>query len=354
MTAKPATVDTRDAEQAERFCSYLDKVLAHRVTPQVWKWEYGYQPDKLVLTTLLSEQNDLVGSQNFLPIELVVNGALKWTVKSENTFVNAAHRGGGTFKELYEYGAGLCRQKNIQTIWGYTAVVKAWRDKLGFAVHENWMHSAHLQLGLLDDYTQYGVIKGIGAKAFHAFSAFRNKRNLKRRVSKSPRLNSWKETFDNNDVDQLLQSVLPQGSIRLAMHGKYFEWRVKSNPNVTYRHAFLYDSTKALLGYYIYSIHQGVAYLAEAVYKPEAKQTVWSKLSESLLSERVSSLHYFANVHHPWCRQTFNELETLGARTMRHADMNFVVRTTDPDADAYINNAGAWYMNALWTEGFRM
>lgn len=354
MKPRPITVDTNDARQAESFRLYMDKVLAHRVTPQVWSWEYGYNNDKLVLTALQTEQNDLVGSQNFLPIELVVNGESTWTVKSENSFVDAAHRGGGTFKDFYEYGVAICHQKNIQTIWGFTAVVKAWRDKLGFAVQENWMHSAHLQLGTLSDYGSYGLLNGLGARLFHLTSAFRNRRSLKQRVIETPQGFTWRDSFNDGDLNMLLQVVLPTDTVRLDMHRNYFNWRVTSNPNVQYRTAFLYDSTNALKGYFIYSIHQGVAYLAEIIFDSKSKQTVWSKLIQNLLNEKISSLHYFANVHHPWCRQTFDELTALGARTLPNRDMNFVLRTADNNISALTNNANAWYMHALWTEGFRM
>ncbi|HZG01858.1 MAG TPA: hypothetical protein VEY71_12710 [Chitinophagales bacterium] len=354
MKPRPTTVDTGNAHQRERFRVYMDNALEHRVTQNVWDWEYGLQPDKLVLTALQTEEGSIVGSQNFLPVQLVVKGKPEWTVKSENSFVDAAHRGGGTFKELYEHGVEVCQQKNITTIWGYTAVVKAWRDKLGFTVQENWMHSCHVWLGVANDYSAHGFAKGLAARAYHAWAGFNNRRKFRQQPKPPAHPNAWKPDFANDDLNALLERTMPAGTVRLNMSRDYFNWRVVNNPNVTYRHSFLYNDRDQLMAYFIYSVHQNVAYLAEAVYTPEAESILWSELCARLLTENVSSLHYFANGGHAWCERTIAALERLGGKTQRNAEMNFVLRSTDPRFSNLSNDASAWYMHALWTEGFKM
>jgi hypothetical protein len=357
---KLTQIDLNEPAQCEPVRLFMDGVLQHRVPPGAWNWEYYFEPANAVITVTRLD-NRVTGTQTFIPVYLRIGGETTLTVKSENSYTDPVHRGSPTFKNLYAFGLQRCAERGIELCWGFTALAKVWREKLGFHVYEDWVSETwlHLNPQPLTHYTKrHGRLKGIAAKLLHTYKSVKSKSALRSSSPPAPGSHVWKAMPINFEgLNVLLDKLMPpaDGHVRLDMTEKYFDWRITQNPTLTYRHEFLYDADGRLLGYYIYALVNGVARLSELIYDTEQTRVyVFERFTARVLADNATAIGYFANRHHHVCKAVIELLERFGAATVANKDMHFVLRIESNRYHQTLDNKEAWYFNALWTEGYKM
>ena len=70
-------------------------------------------------------------------------------------------------------------------------------------------------------------------------------------------------------------------------------------------------------------------------------------------AERTGYVVFWGNGINPAMKVTFNLLKRFGFVQSR-SDLNFVLRNLSFEEPIFLSGATNWYMNGLWTEGFRM
>ena len=128
--------------------SFMNQNLMHGVDKKTFDWEYFYDSEHMVFSVAENEQGEIIATQSFLPYPLIINNQKIITGKSENSFLDSNYRGKGIFENIYSFGVDECSKIGVQIIWGFTALVKLWREKLGFLVDNTLIYEGYFYAGL--------------------------------------------------------------------------------------------------------------------------------------------------------------------------------------------------------------
>lgn len=110
-----------------------------------WEHEF-FSPSKPRSYLALSLDGPrIVGSEGYIDYELVLDGNVRLTHRSERTLVSPDHRGQGIFPKLIQTCTNRALADGSQFCWGATAAVKAFQ-KAGFVAHTGFRTYAVLPL----------------------------------------------------------------------------------------------------------------------------------------------------------------------------------------------------------------
>jgi len=82
---------------------------------------------------VITDKGKVIGTQAFIPIRMIDERGVFWTVKSEETLVDADYRGQKLFEKMYDLLFDFLKQHRIHCIWGFTPATRAFQ-RLGFAI----------------------------------------------------------------------------------------------------------------------------------------------------------------------------------------------------------------------------
>lgn len=104
-------------------------------TLKQWHWVFlqnSYEPDKPLYTVAVDNDN-IVGTQTFIPIKMIDENGIFWTAKSEGTLVDPAYRGKQIFKKMYDLFFDYAEKNKFVYIWGFTTATKA-LERINFKI----------------------------------------------------------------------------------------------------------------------------------------------------------------------------------------------------------------------------
>jgi len=123
-------------EGEEEACNdFHNRHYGHRRTLAQWRWEFipstfKYPPIPFVV---VEDNGRIVGTQAFIPVQMIDEDGVYWTAKSEETLVDPAYRGRDLSVKMYQLLFDWAEQNEIARVWGFTTATKALR-RSGFVV----------------------------------------------------------------------------------------------------------------------------------------------------------------------------------------------------------------------------
>jgi len=343
--------------------SYRDKR-----TPKKWIWEYkGNYPDLFVFT-IIKDNDRVVGTQGMIPIYLNIKGEIHLSGKSESSLMDPEYRGGGRFKELYDFAMTLCKTRKMCCVWGFTSAIQAikvLRDKLGFSFYEDAMHISTLILKprpfitsiLKSKQNTVTKIAELIAFTFRYLYSFARKltyftykylERTSREISIEQRLRSV------SDVSELYKRLWAKHPdlIHIEQDEKYFAWRISNNPNVEYATFFAYEDNVLRAYCYVALADNGEAYLSDFTFEDyQAGGFLLEAIVNLFRKRKIDSVNFVGNIRNPLMATIFNLLEKNGF-IKRHFTP-FVLKNISYTDEKRLCDIRNWYINGLWTEGYK-
>ena len=348
-------------KQNPELIRFLDKYMTHVVNDETFRWEYYFQPEKTVFVTL-SQDDEIIGTQSFLPFPLIMNGSKTVSGKSENSFIREEFRKELNFHNLYYYGVDECGLKSIQPLWGLTHLANFWKKILKFEVHGKIMYSfifrrsfpALSELYRGGGYLSplrflYNILKVI----ILSIKTFR----LRSRISYRKKLNEF-QVLDRITDDQIFNTYYGEirkkhpGLVYIEITNEFLEWRVYTNPNLKYS-SFFFMKNGSLQGYYIFSVKGKTAQLVDFIaLDNNTYETMTMHFLIKLKKMKIRSAEYFGNIKNEINSEVINLFrKIIGGKLLLNKGMAFVMK--DTSGDLKMPGIQEWYINGLWTEGYK-
>jgi hypothetical protein len=364
----------QDAEDANRF---FNANYSTKRTLAQWKWEFLPRDfsDGTMPFVIITDQDKIIGTQAFIPIKLIDESGVFWSVKSEKTLIDPSYRGQNLFKKMYEVLFDYLKLHGIHCIWGFTPATKAF-ERLNFAVpqvtsqvffpfdsravtsvlerHAAAVHQSNLaRLNAL-------TYRFAGSLASE-YSSFRY-----RAVTRSSDHNPIKldiHVLDSppSQAGELSERFIKlHGGITIYRDKNYLQWRLFDNPYVKaiMLGAFIQGQ---LVGWIAYSLgDDGMGYIIDIVAVPPSDfNQASSSIVSQLLAKAVDDLKkvgasgvrgWHVNSH-SFDRLVLREAKNLGFYHIKRG--HSVVLFTNPESPRYekISSFNNWFVSRIFTEG---
>lgn len=206
----------------------------HR-TPQQWRWGFvtPVGGGQLPYVTAFEEE-ELVGTQAYIPVSMVDEQGTFVTAKSEETLVSPSMRGKNLLNAMYEPIFARLREEGTASIWGFTPAEKAFR-KLGFdipmktkllfkGVSPDGLSSVASDHG---DWKRAALFKAAGL-VMASLSGILN-------LMPPSRLRSGEDIYeitsaDDFSADYTHRFITSWGGCTIDRNSSYMSWRLLTNP----------------------------------------------------------------------------------------------------------------------------
>jgi hypothetical protein len=323
-----------------------------------WKWEYGRPSRSEGIYTVIKIDDDILGTQAVIPIDLVIEGSTILSGKSESSLLDPRLRGKGLFEKLYAYNLALCTDEGIQIVWGMTSAVRKWRDGLGFVVNEGKILEASLILRPLHLIMNHLISsKRLTSRLYQSYKDLTSYLRQGRIENKIKGLDSHSNRIErqltsDDDINNLLKKMAnrKEFSVSIDMNKEYLNWRVWTNPNLRYECHFHYQDDD-LVGYCLASRANGDLYIADMIaLDDDSGAYLLDHLLKLWRQERITAIKFMGNSSNTSVSRIFSLLKDRGF-IVHKTEIAFVRKNlgniTAPDFKD-------WLVTGLWTEGFKI
>ncbi len=86
-----------------------------------WMWEFASSSPEPPPYTVATHQNRIIGTQAYVPIELLHDGSVALSGKDEDTLIHPRFRGMGLLDEMYGRLLPRARKDGVAVLWGFTS-----------------------------------------------------------------------------------------------------------------------------------------------------------------------------------------------------------------------------------------
>lgn len=354
------TVNSENIKQ-EVVVKYMQSYLRSFYNADCYKWQYLNKNNDGGLF-FLKTKDEIISSQGMIPIDLNYKNNKIKSAKSESSFLNEAYRGKKLFEKLYFETIKHCEDRRINFFWGFTLLAKVWKSKLEFEVEDVFFESK-----LLISYKS-------SVKDFIVNSSSRDFKERCKSLIKSTFMRS-KSPFQNFSKAQLevklinLEEIDQYKSITNLYNkwkklnpnyisidledDKFLKWRIIENPCLNYKVLVIQNQNEEI-GFAIINIIKDTIYLVDLMI-PDNKRirgVITSLFNYFNKNYEKAYVAYLGNIRNKYSQFIFNELNLLGSQTNLIEEMKFVYKITD-EVNSKIN-VDSFYLNGLWTEGFKI
>jgi hypothetical protein len=304
--------------------------------------------------------NTIISSQGMIPIYLLFQEKILLSAKSESSFLIPDYRGKGHFENLYFYTIEKSKKDNIDCFWGFTIVSKVWKNKLKFNVFDGIIYESILQISSTKSLkiivnSNESISRKIGKTTRVLFDFFRSKNRIKKSNNLLVKLTDLKNESEKKNLCEVYQkwkTNYPE-FVCLNFDLDFLNWRIASNPMNNYRIISLF-SDKEIIGYGIINDKNELAYLLDfivsnPIYINEGLSSLLHYLKQNSKSSHVV---FWATRLNNYSSQIHELMLGFGAKLYQNNSMNFVYKNDLEEIEKTgIHN---FYLNALWTEGFKI
>jgi hypothetical protein len=329
-------------------------------TADQWRWEYrGLMPEKSVFC-VIAEKGEIIGTQAMMPVYLDIGGKKVLTGKSENSLLDPRFRGGTHFVDLYEHCIGLCKERGMLMVWGFTPAVKVWRDKLHFDVYEDSLYYSKFVMDLNKqlrgtvgpDKKLVDRIRSTITTAVHyLYSRFKMGTHGAAVKDDAPAIeDGFRSKDDPLELQGSVRERFPD-IVQIHKDGDFLRWRAISNPNLEYHIRCIYEGSR-LRGYLMFSRKADFVSIADLMYDdPLIGERLVGDSLRTWRDEGIASISFFGSMEDGPTREKFRMLEGFGF-IARKNDMAFVLRGIGHDDMDRIKDFRRWSFDFLWLEGY--
>lgn len=349
-----------DPENGEQL-TFLKREVRSFYDPPILSWQYLRRRDLYSGLYLLRENGKYIGSQGMIPINLFAEGEPRLTAKSESSFILPDSRGHGHFERLYAFSVNQCERDGTELIWGFTALGHIWQKKLHFDVYNQTIVETVLQMSpicalnaLFKEQTSgKSFVKNLGGIVYRWM---RKKRIPPTSTGKFTKVIDL--AVDESKVS--VQTVVAHwklhhpDAIGIDFSDEFIQWRLHNNPILNYTFIGFYDKD-TIFGFGVLNTSSPHVHLVEfMVDKPDSINDAMHLLLKYCHENgKISYLSYLSNVANAYSGAIRSVLTDLGAKTSVNNELSFVVKRTSHTAFA-CNDIRSFYINGMWTEGFRI
>jgi len=336
--------------------SFLKRVRPF-YTSDIIKWQYSYNNNNSGL--FLGYDKDIVfAAQGMIPITLSLKDKFLLSAKSESSLLDENYRGKGLFEEIYDKAISASEADEIKTFWGFTKVTVVWGKKLKFETYENIMTETHIQLGLFNELKSIQFNKSFNIYVSQLGKALAKKLNriIKKKSKSTDIVVDTADLNNEHDVSDIIKIFEKWKNkypdyISINLSQTYLEWRLMNNPVCAYSF-FKIKCKNELVGFAIVNVTTPRFQLVEYIMLNNELDGLIG-LMEILNKKGGVTLNYFSNKLNSYNNLVSNSIRKLGGRTNVNNVMHFVLRHLEKNELSEVNIQN-YYINSLWTEGFRM
>lgn len=350
-----------------------NRVYQENRTLAQFRWEFvenTYGQSAYPFAFARDGQN-IVGTQAFIPIQMIDRDGVFWTAKSEATLVDPAYRGQQLFEKMYDLLFKYADEHQFASIWGFTPAIKAF-TKLGFDVptvtEQIFLPFSSRSIGpmlekakgasssSLKDHLKKLILRG-GAATAGAVSAGKllmTSKSLPGRVSIRVM-----EQPDLQAGDCCRRFVAQWGGTTIYRDAAYLKWRLYDNPYVRSVVKGIYDGT-TLLGWVAYTLgDDGLGYLVDIMLacdtdRHDPARLVRLLLIEAILGTRDMGASGIRGWHvnaHSFDQLLLREARKVGFYHVKRGHYVVLRTCTAGEGRAGSRDFDDWYVSRIFTEG---
>lgn len=343
-----------------------------------WHWEFVscIFSHTQIPFSVVADGGTIVGTQAFIPIQMINKDGVYWTAKSEETLLESDYRGRGLLKKMYFQLFEYAAEHGLRYVWGFTPADKALRE-VGFDIPTQTsqllipFYTRSLSLILkragAEESTGIGFTSKMAAyrcgfavaRLISAVKLYSTERRVKRSASSHSLV---LQILDKPPLgaDSLCRRFVAQwGGTTIYRDEKYLRWRIFENPYTKPIMCAVHDGSE-LIGWVIYSIDDdGVGYLVDILVATEQNLSYAPEdVIRMLLVKAVRSIRDMGAVavrgwhvnNHPFSRLVTRIARSVGFHFINRGQ-SVVVYTIDPKYAPVCDNFDDWYVTRLFMEG---
>jgi hypothetical protein len=346
-------INSRSLDE-EKIVLFFKEHLRESYDATKFKWQYLSDNKSILL--FLQMNNQLICTQGMIYYPMSIKGKYFDSAKSESSFLLTDFRGKGYFEKIYEEAIAESQKRGIHIFWGFTALGKIWKSKLGFEVFDilfetQYFLSRKVQfLSLLKK--KEPLLKKINSIVFFAKNQFKKKPII---------LSNCKiEICDLSQKEKLIHSINAQwhlenpNVVSISNNFSFLLNRVYQNSSVKYSFQVVYLDNIPV-GYFVLNHGNGkLSYLVEIVL---LKQSLNKDILQFILiwikgQFKFNRVCYLGNIQNNYNNAIFEIFQSLDSSLNLVPDMQFVLKNLNSNIDLLkIEN---FVINGLWTEGFKI
>ncbi len=361
--SEKTTIESLSITNREQL-DFMSKYVRDFYTPAIVNWQYcqdDFPKSGLFFTKV---EREYVASQGMIPIILRVKGEPVRTVKSESSFLRTEFRGKGVFEEIYIEALESSEKDGSHLCWGFTALSSVWRKKLGFQVEDGIVVEATLQLSAMSALSEIRNSKGTLREKMRrllrvGFQSVKQLGKGKTKTSFKSRQRNFKLTQDREIILEAYKVWMEQHSNEIFIEPSrgFLQWRVVDNPVLKYDF-YSVEENRKIVSIAIVNGTEKAAYLVDFICLADEKlsESFGSLVEHICRNKSYSNFRYWANSLNKTNQQIIEQFVKRGGFTVQNKEMNLVLRpakSTNQSRDFLLNPAN-YYLNGLWTEGFRI
>ena len=328
-------------ENPIKVVDFIRESSRSNYSTEIFNWQY--MGEKCLLYSI-EDQNEIVGTQGMIELELVESSQKILTHKSETTFLNPKYRGQGLFEKIYEKCVHDVKEKKSKLIWGFTALGTLWEKKLNFNYVSNIISEATL------------VVNNIGEFQSRLKKVFYFLKKLQLKIlllykSNSIKYNSKEcKKFKNFDFIKKINDFYGDQAIYLNYNSKSVMNRVFESPIISYELLEIYDGNK-IKAALVFHIEKRTLYISDIFY---ARNINFNSLVKEIYVyanlKNVNFIKFWGNNTNPKYSKIFNLFKKFGARVETDINMQLIYKSfSDFQTSNQFKN---YFINGLWTEGY--
>jgi hypothetical protein len=353
MESTEQLINSRSLDE-QKIVLFFREHLRESYDAMKYKWQYLSDNKSILL--FLQKNHQLICTQGMIYYPMSIGGEYYDSAKSESSFLLSDFRGMGYFEKIYAEAITESQKRGIYIFWGFTALGKIWKIKLGFEVFDilfetQYFLSKKVQfLSLLKK--KEPLLKKINSLVFFTKKQFKKKPIV---------LSNFKiEICDLSQKEQLIHSINAQwllenpNIVSISNNFSFLLNRVYQNSSVKYSFQVVYLDNIPV-GYFILNHGNGkISYLVEIVL---LKHCLDKDILQSILiwikgQFKFKRVCYLGNIKNNYNNSIFEIFQSLDSSLNLVPDMQFVLKNSNAKIELLrIEN---FVINGLWTEGFKI
>lgn len=353
---------------AQRCNAFYNRIYKIDRPLSGWLWEFTEHAENgsELPFILIEHEQAVVGTQAYIPLEMIDVEGVFPTGKSEETLVDPSMRGKQMFRRLYEHLFEVSQQDSIHGLWGFTPAGKAFR-KVGFKTPAtvsqlfkplssdfvSHMRAAGAQKSGSSATTLWRIAGAlaVGTSWFHRPFKLDPLIDLVE-LSKAP---DWAE-----DISKAF--IAEWGGVSLHRSRQYCDWRFFRNPYAQCRFWAVHENDTPV-GFVVTAMHADVLYVVDILLTSKTSSGVFEKATPSLITNVLKSLEKIAkNSHasglrawhgsnHPFALMILKSAKRLGWFHYRHGNEIVLWRNKGLSPNRLPEDPDQYYITRAFTEG---
>lgn len=362
------------ADGEETLCNdFHNRIYKKNRTMQQWKWDFVLNNYKKrpIPYAVVEDNDNIVGTQAFIPIRMIHKDGIYWTAKSEETLVDPDCRGKQLFEKMYLLLFEYAKEREFASIWGFTSAIKAFK-RLDFSIpgetEQIFIPFSSKSIPTMMKKNLYGRKKSSmdkikiafirsGCVLAQAVSSLKIALNKKRAINELD-IRTWNKP-DEQAGDLCRRFIQKWGGTTIYRDAEYLQWRLFDNPYVESVIKALYNQNQ-LLGWAAFTLgDDGMGYLVDLMVAGDDSKYAIGDLISVLLLEAVTGTRNMGATgirgwrvnNHPFDRLIYHAAKKIGFYHIKRGHAVVLYDCKAGKRRVSYNKFDDWFVSRVFTEG---